>query len=106
MNETDVNSKILKQLDSISKQINGLRTASKPWLSVRELSEYLGVKSATIYQYVYQKQIPHKKMPGGRKLIFSRFEIDQWISSNQVDQIRHNAEKSSNQIWAKIIEKN
>lgn len=45
-------------------------------------------------------------MPGGRKLIFSRLDIDQWISSNQMDQIKHNAEKSSNQIWAEIIGKN
>ena len=99
----DSNTEILKQLDYIVKQLDVLKSDSKPWLSVGELSEYLGVKRATVYQYVHQKQIPYKKIPGSRKLIFSRYDIDQWIgNSNGRDQNLKNAKKESNRIWDSV----
>jgi len=99
----DSNTEILKQLSSIAKQIDGLKASTKPWLSVNELSEYLGIKRATIYKYVYQKQIPHQKIPGSRKLIFSKNDIDKWIgNTNDLDQNVKKAKKEFNRIWESI----
>ena len=54
--ENNIN-QILEILKNISNRIDNMEV-EKSWLSVSELSLYLGIKESTIYQYVYKKQIP------------------------------------------------
>ncbi|WP_262150756.1 helix-turn-helix domain-containing protein [Chryseobacterium foetidum] len=46
-----------------------------------EVAAYLGYKPKYIYQLIHKKKIPFSK-PFGRKLVFSRQKIDDFIALN------------------------
>ena len=47
------------------------------WLSVDEISEYLGVKRDSIYKWISEKAMPAHKV--GRLWKFRVDEVDQWV---------------------------
>jgi excisionase family DNA binding protein len=49
---------------------------------VQDLSNYLGIKTSTLYAWVGEKKIPHYKV--GQLVRFKRSEIDLWMEQNQV----------------------
>ncbi len=51
------------------------------WLSVNDISDYLGVRIETIYRWLKNND---KEMPGhrvGRHWKFKKREIDKWVKS-------------------------
>ena len=56
------------------------------WLSVDEISQYLGVKRNTIYKWLENKRMPPHKV--GRLWKFQKNEIDEWIKSGRADQTK------------------
>lgn len=60
-------------------------TAAKQWLSVKEVAEYLGLKPATIYQYVAERRIPYHKVPGSQLVKFKASEVDEWMARGRVE---------------------
>lgn len=65
------------------------------WLDINQLCSYHPEKPAraTVYTWVRERRIPfHKK---GKKLIFLRSEIDEWLKQGRcktIDEIHHEAE--------------
>jgi len=53
------------------------------YLNIKELSEYLKVKSPTLYAWVAQGKIPHVKIHG--IIRFRLDEIDTWIKSFRIN---------------------
>lgn len=51
----------------------------KIWLTVSELSEYMGYKKTTIYKYIHDGKLPYYKTNG--KVMFLKSEVDQMMSS-------------------------
>ena len=51
-------------------------------LTVKELSEYIGISQDTIYTQVSQRRVPYVKI--GRLLKFDIKAIDEWITKNSV----------------------
>ena len=49
------------------------------WLSVDEISEYLGVKRDTIYKWISEKNMPAHKV--GRLWKFKKDKFDEWVKS-------------------------
>lgn len=49
------------------------------WLSVDEISQYLGVKRDTIYKWINEKEMPANKV--GRLWKFKKDKVDQWIEA-------------------------
>ena len=49
------------------------------WFSLEEIAEYLGVKSDTLYKWMYRKKMPAHKV--GKLWKFRKEEIDQWVRS-------------------------
>lgn len=49
------------------------------WLSVDEVSDYLGVKRDTIYKWISRKHMPAHKV--GSLWKFKRDEVDDWVRS-------------------------
>ena len=47
------------------------------WLSVDEISEYLGVSKETIYRWLDKKKIPSHRV--GKFWRFKTSEVDNWI---------------------------
>ena len=51
------------------------------YLSVKEVSTYLGIAEGTIYNMVSQRRIPHSKIGG---LKFDRYQLEKWAESKSV----------------------
>jgi excisionase family DNA binding protein len=58
-------------------KINNQKPEERRYLTVDELSTYLGISTSTIYKKVHFNTIPFLKM--GRLTRFDRIEIDEWI---------------------------
>lgn len=50
------------------------------YMNVLMVSEYLHVAKSTIYKWVGENYIPHKKL--GKRVIFIKNDIDQWVLNN------------------------
>jgi len=55
----------------------------KEYLNIKELSEYLGIKTSTLYAKVSAGQIPHYKI--NRLVRFGKDDIDEWLESQKRD---------------------
>lgn len=53
-------------------------------LSVSQLAEILGLKQITIYEWVHQRKIPFVKL--GKRVLFRKQDIENFIESNRVAQ--------------------
>ena len=49
------------------------------WLSVDEISSYLGIKRDTVYVWIDRRDMPAHK--AGRLWKFKKDEIDEWVRS-------------------------
>jgi len=49
------------------------------WLSVEEMSKYLGVSSDTVYRWIGRHSMPAHRM--GRLWKFKKDEVDDWAKS-------------------------
>ncbi len=58
---------------------------AKQWISVKEVADYMGLKPATVYQYVSERRIPFHKVPGSSLVRFKVSEIDEWMASGRVE---------------------
>jgi len=56
---------------------------TKELMSVKDLSEYLGMKESYIYKLTSNRKIPHY-IPLGKMIYFKKSEIDQLILDNRV----------------------
>ena len=105
-NQNEVVLKVFEQLNVIADKIDELGISTKPWLSINELSVYIGLKVSTLHQYVHQGKIPSNKVPGGRKLIFKRQEIDKWIENGKTANTHLCPKIISEEIWQGVLDKN
>jgi len=73
-----------------SKIMNTIREQPQPnqneIMGVPEVSSYLGMSPRWIYDRVNNKSIPHMKM--GSTLKFSKKEIDKWLDTFRVPNVR------------------
>jgi excisionase family DNA binding protein len=58
-------------------------TVEDRWLSVDELTEYLGVSRDTVYTWLSTKALPGHKV--GRLWKFKREEIDDWVRAGHAN---------------------
>jgi len=49
------------------------------WLSVDDISAYLGIKRDTVYKWINEKKMPAHRM--GRLWKFRKEEVDLWVKS-------------------------
>jgi excisionase family DNA binding protein len=85
---------ILEKLEAI--HANTLKE-SKPFFDISEVSAYLNISKHTIYSYCSLGVIPHFKT--GKKLWFSREEIDSWVLNRQ------NKRKSNDEIKEEVADR-
>ena len=62
------------------------------WLSVEEISEYLGVSKDTIYTWIDAKGIPAHRL--GRLWKFKRDEVDAWVKSGGASDRQGDSDKA------------
>lgn len=54
----------------------------KDWLSIQEVTEEYGLSKSMQAQYRMEKKIPYTKL--GRKILYSREKINEWLKSLEV----------------------
>jgi len=60
-----------------------LRVSNSEYIGVEETANLLGYKKSYLYQLIHRNLIPHYK-PGGKKILFDKFELKEWISESRV----------------------
>jgi len=50
--------------------------------TVPEVAEYLHLSVPSIYRHISQRSIPHKKIPGQKRVYFIKSQIDFWINEH------------------------
>jgi len=74
----------MKELKQLIKNLIKTHSNQPGVISIDEVSRLTGYAKNSIYQYVHQGTIPyHKAEHGGRKLIFVRAEIENWIKGRK-----------------------
>ena len=51
------------------------------WLTVDDICIYLSVTKDTIYKWIKQKEMPASKV--GKKWMFQKEDVDQWVKSGK-----------------------
>ena len=59
----------------------GTEMMEERWLSMKEISEYLGVTRETIYKWIEDREMPGHRM--GKFWKFKRDEVDVWVKSGK-----------------------
>lgn len=55
----------------------------KEFMNVKEAAAFIGLSFHSVYTLTSQKKIPHYK-PGGKRVLFKRSELEEWIMGFQV----------------------
>lgn len=63
------------------RRINESLLTQKSILDIDDLARYTNISKQTLYKYTANHSIPHHKV--GKKLFFSKKEIDAWILRSQ-----------------------
>jgi excisionase family DNA binding protein len=65
-------------------------TTNRPFMSIDEAADYLGLSKATLYQYTHRKVLDFYKVRG-KKIYFLKEDLDQFIMNddNLVKSIDH-----------------
>jgi len=74
----------------------------KEFLSIKEVSEYLGLKESTLYHHVENGDIPHYRI--GRLIRFRKQEVDKWMGGNKKGEI--NLSKIASKMLGKVSNQN
>ena len=53
----------------------------KEYMDIKSLVEYIPLTISTVYTMVHKQKIPFNKI--GKKLVFDRVDIDEWIKNGR-----------------------
>ena len=56
---------------------------NRPFLSIKEVSELLGISVSTINRLIKRGDFPQKIKISQKRMIFMKREIDEWIKSKK-----------------------
>ena len=51
------------------------------WLSLKEITEYLGIRRETVYRWIEQREMPGHRI--GKLWKFKKDEVDTWVKSGK-----------------------
>ena len=60
-----------------------MNSENRPFLTIKEASEYLGISVSTINRLVKRKEFPPKRKISSRRIVFMKCEIDAWIKEKR-----------------------
>jgi len=95
----------LNEILSVVKSIKELRESStslKNILGIQEASEYTGYSKGYLYKLTSTNAIPYSK-PNGKKIYFSKEDLDLWLMSNKKSSNKEIDSKSSSYIMNRKI---
>ena len=60
-------------------------TVATDWLTAEEASQYLTCGLRSFRRHLAAGQIPYTRLPGARKLLFNRLDLDRLLEAGRVD---------------------
>ncbi len=86
LNETRLREVIKNEIGPILDRLDQQASVPEPqFLGVKEVSLLLGLEESTVYGLTSQRKIPHYKP--GKKLLFKKSEIEEWILAHRCNMI-------------------
>jgi excisionase family DNA binding protein len=66
--------------------------ATSPYLLVGQVAALLGCSVRTVHELARLRQLPHRRPPGCRRLLFLEDELREWLDGAELDvkELRHN----------------
>ena len=58
---------------------------NRPFLTIKEVSELLGISVSTINRLIKNGDFPPKIKISQRRIVFMKREIDEWINSKKIN---------------------
>ena len=58
---------------------------NRPFLTIKELSELLGISVSTINRLVKRREFPPKRKISSRRMVFMKYQIQEWIDNRRID---------------------
>jgi len=62
-----------------------MNTQNRPFFTIQEVSEFLGISISTINRLVKEGDFPPKVKLSPRRMVFMKREIDEWIESKRMN---------------------
>ena len=62
-----------------------MNSENRPFLTIKEVSEYLGISVSTINRLVKRKAFPPKRKISPRRIVFMKYQIQEWIDNKRTD---------------------
>ena len=62
-----------------------MNSQNRPFLTIREVSELLGISISTINRLIKKGEFPPKVKITPRRIVFMKNEIDEWIKSKRIN---------------------
>ena len=60
-----------------------MNTPNRPFLTMKEVSDLLGISISTINRLIKKGEFPPKVKLSPRRMVFMKREIDEWIESKR-----------------------
>ena len=60
-----------------------MNTPNRPFLTMQEVSDILGISVSTIDRLIKRGQFPPKVKLSPRRIVFMKFEIEEWIKEKR-----------------------
>ena len=58
---------------------------NRPFLTIREVSELLGISVSTINRLVKRREFPPKRKISPGRMVFMKYQIQEWIDNRRSD---------------------
>ena len=62
-----------------------MNAPNRPFLTMKEVSELLGISVSTINRLIKRGDFPSKVKLSPRRMVFMKKEIDEWIESKKIN---------------------
>jgi excisionase family DNA binding protein len=61
--------------------------SANPYLTVEGVAEMIGCSTRTIHERARLGEIPHRKPPGARRLLFLESELREWLDGAELERV-------------------
>ena len=62
-----------------------MNSKNRPFITIKEVSELLGISVSTINRLIKRGDFPQKIKTSPKRMIFMKREIDEWIKSKKIN---------------------
>ena len=62
-----------------------MNSENRPFLTIKEVSKLLGISVSTINRLIKRKEFPPKRKISARRIVFMKYEIQEWIDKKRSD---------------------